>query len=158
MAANILFDHFGHRRKDCVLGKEVIRLPKCRTRGQAPLPVSIRHIIELIRPLIEPSPFRSRAISADLQVKTSKISFFVFLLSDPGKYCIVVNYVVFEAIKIKVKSVPRNPASENVVFLCRLLIFLQTFQTYFCIMANSMDPDQTASYCLQKMTFKITSR
>ena len=23
-------------------------------------------------------------------------------------------------------------------------IFLQTFQTYFCIQANSMDPDQTA--------------
>ena len=78
MAANILFDHFGHRRKDSVLGKEVIRLPKCRTRDQAPLPVSIRHIVELIRPLIEPSPFRSRAISADLQVKLPKIPFFVF--------------------------------------------------------------------------------
>ena len=24
-------------------------------------------------------------------------------------------------------------------------IFLQTFQTYFCIQANSVDPDQTAS-------------
>ena len=23
-------------------------------------------------------------------------------------------------------------------------VFLQTFQTYFCIQANSMDPDQTA--------------
>ena len=23
-------------------------------------------------------------------------------------------------------------------------IFLQTFQTYFCILANSVDPDQTA--------------
>ena len=39
---------------------------------------------------------------------------------------------------------PRKPASENVVCLCRLLhIFLQTFQTYFCIQANSVDPDQT---------------
>ena len=43
-------------------------------------------------------------------------------------------------------------------------IFLQTFQTYFCIQANSMDPDQTAprgavwsgSTLLAKMTFKIT--
>ena len=32
-------------------------------------------------------------------------------------------------------------------------IFLQTFQTYFCIKANSVDPDQTAPdlgpHCLQ---------
>ena len=37
-------------------------------------------------------------------------------------------------------------------------IFLQTFQTYFCIQANSMDPDQTASdlgpHCLQKLLLK----
>ena len=41
-------------------------------------------------------------------------------------------------------------------------IFLQTFQTYFCIQANSVDPDQTAprgavwsgSTLLAKMTFK----
>ena len=26
-------------------------------------------------------------------------------------------------------------------------IFLQTFQTYFCIQANSVDPDQTAPVC-----------
>ena len=40
-------------------------------------------------------------------------------------------------------------------------IFLQTFQTYFCILANSMDPDQTAPggavwsrpHCLQKWFF-----
>ena len=45
-------------------------------------------------------------------------------------------------------------------------IFLQTFQIYFCIQANIVDPDQTAPkeqydlgpLCLQKMTFKITSR
>ena len=31
-------------------------------------------------------------------------------------------------------------------------IFLQTFQTYFCIQANSVDPDQTdlGPHCLQK--------
>ena len=34
-------------------------------------------------------------------------------------------------------------------------IFLQTFQTYFCIQTNSVDPDQTEQYdlgpnCLQK--------
>ena len=30
-------------------------------------------------------------------------------------------------------------------------IFLQTFQTYFCILANSVDPDQTAPKgCLLK--------
>ena len=49
---------------------------------------------------------------------------------------------------------PRKPASENVVCLCRLLIFLLTFQTYFCIQANSMDPDQTASCCSQKRLLK----
>ena len=45
-------------------------------------------------------------------------------------------------------------------------IFLQTFQTGFCIQANSVDPDQTAprgavwsgSTLFAKMTFKITSR
>ena len=37
---------------------------------------------------------------------------------------------------------PRKPASENVYVVC--WIFLQTFQTYFCIQANSVDPDQTA--------------
>ena len=31
-------------------------------------------------------------------------------------------------------------------------IFLQTFQTYFCIQANSVDPDQTAP--LQKWLLK----
>ena len=31
----------------------------------------------------------------------------------------------------------------SVYVICR--IFLQTFQTYFCIQANSEDPDQTAS-------------
>ena len=44
-------------------------------------------------------------------------------------------------------------------------IFLQTFQTYFCIQANSVDPDQTApkgavwsgTTLFAKMTFKITS-
>ena len=37
-------------------------------------------------------------------------------------------------------------------------IFLQTFQTYFCIQANSMGPEQEQSdlgpHCLQKMTLK----
>ena len=41
-------------------------------------------------------------------------------------------------------------------------IFLQTFQTYFCIQANSVDPDQTApkgavwsgSTLFAEMTFK----
>ena len=37
-------------------------------------------------------------------------------------------------------------------------IFLQTLQTYFCIQANSVDPDQTAprsgSTLFAKMTFK----
>ena len=43
-------------------------------------------------------------------------------------------------------------------------IFLQTFQTYFCILANRVDPVQTAprvwsgSTQFAKMTFKITSR
>ena len=39
-------------------------------------------------------------------------------------------------------------------------IFLQTFQTYFCIQANSVDPDQTAPkgdlgpHCLQSWLLK----
>ena len=37
-------------------------------------------------------------------------------------------------------------------------IFLQTFQIYFCIQANSVDPDQTAPdlgpHCLQKWLLK----
>ena len=60
---------------------------------------------------------------------------------------------------------PRKPASENVC-LCHLLNILANFQTYFCIQANSVDPDQTAprgavwsgSTLFAKMTFKITSR
>ena len=45
-------------------------------------------------------------------------------------------------------------------------IFLQTFQTYFCMQANSVDPDQTAPKgavwsgftLFAKIIFKITSR
>ena len=61
---------------------------------------------------------------------------------------------------------PRNLhlKMSSVYVVC--LIFLQTFQTYFCIQANSVDPDQTAprgavwsgSTLFAKMTFKITSR
>ena len=62
---------------------------------------------------------------------------------------------------------PRKPASEkmsSVYVVCWM--FLQTFQTYFCIQANSVEPDQTAprgavwywSTLFAKMTFKITSR
>ena len=40
---------------------------------------------------------------------------------------------------------PRKTASENVVYLCRLLNILADFlKKYFCIQANSVDPDQTA--------------
>ena len=61
---------------------------------------------------------------------------------------------------------PRKTASENVVCYVVCWIFLQTFQTYFCIQANSVDPDQTApkgavwswSTLFAKMTFKIISR
>ena len=55
-------------------------------------------------------------------------------------------------------KMPRKPASEmsSVYVIC--LIFLQTFQSYFCIQANNVDPDQTAPreqsdlgpHCLQK--------
>ena len=34
-------------------------------------------------------------------------------------------------------------------------IFLQTFQAYFCIQTNSVDPDQTLGpHCLQKWLLK----
>ena len=40
---------------------------------------------------------------------------------------------------------PRKTASENVVCLCRLLNILANFsKLFFCILANSVDPDQTA--------------
>ena len=49
---------------------------------------------------------------------------------------------------------------SSVYVLC--WIFLQTFQTYFCIQANNVNPDQTApksvSTLFTKMTLKITSR
>ena len=37
-------------------------------------------------------------------------------------------------------------------YFCIQAIFLQTFQTYFCIQANSVDPDQSdlGPHCLQK--------
>ena len=53
---------------------------------------------------------------------------------------------------------PRKTASENVACLCHLLNILADFSTYFCIQANSVDPDQTGSTLFAKMTFKITSR
>ena len=39
---------------------------------------------------------------------------------------------------------PRKPASETVVCLCHLLNILANFSNYFCIQANSVDPDQMA--------------
>ena len=53
---------------------------------------------------------------------------------------------------------------SSIYVVCR--IFLQTFQTYFCIQANSVDPDQTApkaavwsgSTLFAKMTFKMTKQ
>ena len=33
-------------------------------------------------------------------------------------------------------------------------IFLQTFQIYLCIQANSVDTDQTGPHCLQKWLLK----
>ena len=62
-------------------------------------------------------------------------------------------------------KMPRKSASKmsSVYVVC--WIFLQTFQTYFCIQANGVDPNQTAprgvwsgSTLFAKMTFKITSR
>ena len=60
-------------------------------------------------------------------------------------------------------KMPRKPASENVACLC--WIFLQTFQTYYCILTNSVDLDQIApsgavwswSTLFARMSFKITS-
>ena len=62
-------------------------------------------------------------------------------------------------LQILTLKMPIKTTSENVV----CWIFLQT---YFCIQANSVDPDQTAprwavwsgSTLFAKMTFKITSR
>ena len=40
-------------------------------------------------------------------------------------------------------KMPRKPASENVVSLSSAEYSCKLFQTYFCIQANSVDPDQT---------------
>ena len=67
---------------------------------------------------------------------------------------------------------PRKTASENVVFMSSAEYSCKLYQTYFCIQANSVDPDQTApkgavwswstlwsgSTLFAEMTFKITSR
>ena len=46
---------------------------------------------------------------------------------------------------ILILKAPRKTASENVVCLCRLLNILANFsELFFCIPANSVDPDQTA--------------
>ena len=53
---------------------------------------------------------------------------------------------------------------SSVCVLC--WIFLQTFQTYFCLQANSVDPDQTApkgavwsgSTLFATMIFKVAGR
>ena len=42
------------------------------------------------------------------------------------------------------QTASREPASENVFCLCRLLNILANFSNLFCIQANSVDPDQTA--------------
>ena len=55
---------------------------------------------------------------------------------------------------------PRNPASENVACLCRLLNIPANFSKLFCIQANRVDPDQTEEqsylgpHCLQKRLLK----
>ena len=64
-------------------------------------------------------------------------------------------------LKILTLKMPKETSAYVVCWL-----FLQTFQTYFCIQAYSVDPDQTAprgaawsgSTLFAKMTFKITSR
>ena len=80
MAANVLFGHFGRQRNDRVfrersdplteMSDEEVRRPYRFGKD------SIRHIAELIRPQIEPSTFRSRAISAELQVQNSRVYLF----------------------------------------------------------------------------------
>ena len=72
-------------------------------------------------------------------------------------------YPAWKALTLKM---PRKSASEMSSVYVIYWIFLQTFQTYFCIKANSVDPDQTAprgavwsgSTLFAKMIFKITSR
>ena len=63
-------------------------------------------------------------------------------------------------------KMPRQPASENVVCLCRLLNILANFSNLFLHTGKQCGPDQTAprgavwsgSTPFAKMTFKITSR
>ena len=65
---------------------------------------------------------------------------------------------VFKFQRLTLKA-PRKTASENVVCLCCLLNILADFlKKYFCIQANSVDPDQNAPdlgpHCLQKWLLK----
>ena len=61
---------------------------------------------------------------------------------------------------------PRKPASETVICLCRLLNILANFTNLFLHTGKHVDPDQTAprgavwsgSTLFAKMTFNITSR
>ena len=52
------------------------------------------------------------------------------------------NSKVNKGLTLKVQKEKLHLKMSSVYVLC--LIFLQTFQTYFCIQANSVDPDQTA--------------
>ena len=77
--------------------------------------------------------------------------------------CTICNFEVLAVLTLKM---PKKPASENVVCLCRLLNILANFSSLFLHKANSVDPDQTAPRgavwsgftLFAKMTFKITSR
>ena len=50
----------------------------------------------------------------------------------------------FSGILLTLKM-PRRPASENVVCLCRLLNILGNFSNLFLLQTGSVDPDQTAA-------------
>ena len=58
---------------------------------------------------------------------------------------------------------PRKPASENVVCLCRLLNILANFSNLFlhiskqCGLRLDCSQSDLGPHCLQKMTFKITA-
>ena len=91
MAANILYEHFGRRRNDRVFRERSDPLTEMsdeevRRRYRFGKD-SIRHIVELIRPQIEPSTFRSKAVSAELQVQNSKHTVFLLLLSKFVCFC-----------------------------------------------------------------------
>ena len=118
------------------------------------------------------------ALSSDymrnrIKICLSRVVAFIEFLAPryKGKTLVIIHILFLWRNKKKISTLwltlkmPRKPASENVICLCRLLNIYANFSNLFCIQANSVDPDQTAKgdlkeqsdlgpHCLQKWLLK----